>query len=582
MRNLKTILLSFIACTTFSACTNDTEEVLGQDTEIRLTSEITPSRVTSLDYQSTQIVAGQQVGVTITGAKADHKNVAWTAEADGALTNTGSTLYYGTGEATIKAYHPYNSAWTGTSHTFSVNTDQSTDAGYLGSDLLWATASSGKTANAVPLTFTHKLAKINVTLQSTDITDLSGATISICGTNIATNFNPSTGALSAATANVQEIKAGVTTASAKTASAIIVPQTVAASTQFIKVTLGEKIFYHKLSAEKTFVSGKSYSYTLTMKEKKVEVDTEGDINDWENGDEGNIGDANEENVSSYSNGVAYIAEAGELSTVIPNEEKLTITSLKITGELNGTDIKFLREMAGQDYSYQATNGQLTALDLSGATIVAGGDAYTYDPASDDSKSCNTSNNIIGKCMFAGCSLESIILPNNITTISAYAFEECTNLQTVSIAETNSLKTILNEAFDKCSSLTSVDALLKNVTHIGEKAFYQCQGLSSVTIAEGTEKIYNSAFYDCRLTSITLPSTIKNIQMYAFNSNVGDGIKTIRCKATTPPTLQGNVYNEYDNFYLTADDLVVYISEGTLDAYEQANGWSQFAGKFVEE
>ena len=132
MKAFKMIGLALMATFTgasFSACTSETEEVIGQDTEIRLTSEITPSRVTSLDYQSTQIVAGQQVGVTITGAKDTHKNVAWTAGADGALTNTGSALYYGTGTATITAYHPHNSVWTGTSHTFSVNTDQSTDAG---------------------------------------------------------------------------------------------------------------------------------------------------------------------------------------------------------------------------------------------------------------------------------------------------------------------------------------------------------------------------------------------------------------------------------------------------------------------
>ena len=251
-------LMGTLTGASFSACTGENEEVFGQDTEIRLTSEITPSRVTSLDYQSTQIVAEQQVGVTITNAKAAHNNVAWTAGADGALTNTGSPLYYTNKTAIITAYHPYNNDWkAASSYLFSVNTDQSIEANYRNSDLLWATASSNKTANAVPLTFTHKLAKINVTLQSTDISNLNGATISICGTNIATNFNPSTGDLSAATANVQEIKAGVTTTAAKTASAIIVPQTVAAGTPFIKVTLGEKIFYHKLSVEKTFASGKS-------------------------------------------------------------------------------------------------------------------------------------------------------------------------------------------------------------------------------------------------------------------------------------------------------------------------------------
>ncbi len=320
MKAFKMIGLALMATFTgasFSACTSENEEVFGQDTEIRLTSEIIPSRVTSLDYQSTQIVAEQQVGVTITNAKAAHNNVAWTAGADGALTNTGAPLYYTNKTAIITAYHPYNNDWkAASSYLFSVNTDQSIEANYRNSDLLWATASSNKTVNAVALTFTHKLAKINVTLQSTDITDLSGATISICGTNIATNFNPSTGALSAATANVQEIKAGV----GKTASAIIVPQTVAASTPFIKITLGEKVFYHKLSAEKTFASGKSYSYTLNVKENSVEITATENITDWGQGDaEPNIGDAEEIDLSWF-NPNQYITYVANYESYYPNDD----------------------------------------------------------------------------------------------------------------------------------------------------------------------------------------------------------------------------------------------------------------------
>lgn len=282
--------------TSFSACNNEAEEMLAQESEIRLTSEITPSRVTSLDYQSTQIVEGQQVGVTITGAKDEHNNIAWTAGVDGALSNTGEAVYYGNETATITAYHPYNAAWTGTSHTFSVSTDQSSDASYLASDLLWTTKTATKSEKAVALTFAHQLAKINVTLTSTDITDLSGATISICGTNIATNFNPSTGELSAATADVQEIKAGVTTEETYTASAIVVPQTIANGTKFIKVVHGSKTFYHTLTANKELKSGYSHNYTLTVKEKELEVITESEkITDWtDDNDEGNIGDANEE------------------------------------------------------------------------------------------------------------------------------------------------------------------------------------------------------------------------------------------------------------------------------------------------
>ena len=272
MKKTKMFGWALIALASFTSCTNDAEEIFSLESEIKLTSEITPSRVTSLDYQSTQIVEGQQVGVTITGAKSEHKNVPWAVGADGALTNGGDAVYYGNGTATITAYHPFNDVWNeNTSYEFSVSTDQSSEESYRNSDLLWATTTSSKTETAVPLTFSHMLAKINVTLTSDEIEDLSGATISICGTNIATIFNPSTGKLSAATANVQEIKAGVTTEEAYTASAIVVPQTVVGNTKFIKVALGDKIFYYTLSTDKDLKSGYSHNYTLTIKEKNLKL-----------------------------------------------------------------------------------------------------------------------------------------------------------------------------------------------------------------------------------------------------------------------------------------------------------------------
>ena len=122
----------------FSACSNEAEEVLAQESEIKLTSEITPSRVTSLDYQSEQIVKGQQVGVTITDAKSEHVNINWEAQEDGTLLNLGNMLYWGDGKAIVKSYHPYNSTWKGIDQmeSFSVAVDQTENSGYLQSDLL--------------------------------------------------------------------------------------------------------------------------------------------------------------------------------------------------------------------------------------------------------------------------------------------------------------------------------------------------------------------------------------------------------------------------------------------------------------
>ena len=105
----------------FSACTNETEEIFDQSNEIKLTSAITPaSRVSNQDLQSTQIETNQEVGVTITGAKGDHNNVKWLAGEDRTLTNTGNPLYWGIDDVNITAYHPYNNNWGETEHTSTV------------------------------------------------------------------------------------------------------------------------------------------------------------------------------------------------------------------------------------------------------------------------------------------------------------------------------------------------------------------------------------------------------------------------------------------------------------------------------
>ena len=126
------VAMCFVACSS-----NETEEILNQEHEIKLTSSITPlTRVTDQNLQSTQIVSGQQIGVTIINAKSEHKNVGWAANSSGNLTNTGSTIYYGDGQATIYAYHPYNSSWSGTdkTETFSVSTDQSSNTEFMMQD----------------------------------------------------------------------------------------------------------------------------------------------------------------------------------------------------------------------------------------------------------------------------------------------------------------------------------------------------------------------------------------------------------------------------------------------------------------
>ena len=196
------------------------------------------------------------------------------------MNNENSPIYWGETDIAVTSYHPYNADNDGTSYTFSVKTDQSTDNGYLNSDLLWATKTASITDNPISLKFTHKLAKINVILTSEDITDLSNAEIFICGTDIATGFNPTTGELSTVTSNIAEIKASVTTDKAYTGSAIIVPQTVEKGTQLIKITHNIKEFHYTLPEDMEYKSGYSYNYTLQVKDSNMENPVEGEESEW--------------------------------------------------------------------------------------------------------------------------------------------------------------------------------------------------------------------------------------------------------------------------------------------------------------
>ena len=115
-----------------------------------------------------------------------------------------------------------------------------------------------------------------------------------------------------------------------------------------------------------------------------------------------------------------VENAGTLPNLIADNRKYQIKNLRLTGYLNGTDINFLREMAGSDSYGNSTPGILETLDISGCTIVSGGRSYY--------KACQTSNNMVGDYMFYNCKqLVNLMLPDNTTVIEDYAFADCDRL-----------------------------------------------------------------------------------------------------------------------------------------------------------
>jgi len=111
-------------------------------------------------------------------------------------------------------------------------------------------------------------------------------------------------------------------------------------------------------------------------------------------------------------------------------------------------------------------------------------------------------------------MESITIPNSITSIAPTAFMGSEKLQRVKLPDF--LTNIEDSVFSECSALTSVE-IPTTVHTIGKRAFYNCQSLSSVVIPNTVTTIGEAAFWGClSLTSVEIPNSVTTLQNNAFS------------------------------------------------------------------
>jgi hypothetical protein len=305
--------------------------------------------------------------------------------------------------------------------------------------------------------------------------------------------------------------------------------------------------------------------------------------------------------------VIDVATAGTFENLIYNEyysNCYDLTALKVTGNLNGSDIRFLRKMAGRKEDGSETSGKLTYLDLTDAKIVAGG-SYYYKPKS--GVEYTTENNVAGDYMFYFCNLEtikfpstvtklgkkvcahlpqpdgnenvgddyigtftSIIIPDGVTYIDNYAFAWNQNLASIELP--NSLKEMGYHIFYRCDALTTLN-IPNSVEKDNGYTFMWCSGLQFVHISENPKytTIGGWSFLGCKsLTTLTIPANITKIARDAFaqtdySEDPPSALKEVHFKSTTPPSML------YDNLDLADSGLPsnckIYVPIGSYSAYK---------------
>lgn len=152
---------------------------------------------------------------------------------------------------------------------------------------------------------------------------------------------------------------------------------------------------------------------------------------------------------------------------------------------------------------------------------------------------------IGDSAFFCCfSIKSVFIPNSITHIGKRAFNECPNLDVITVASDNPVY----DSREDCNGLieTSTNKLIygckttlipNSVTAIGDYAFEGCLGLYSITFHKNITSIGSYAFQDCQ------------------------DLDNIRCKIPDPKKVQVG-----DDIFKFCEGAAVYIPVGTYDLY----------------
>lgn len=219
-----------------------------------------------------------------------------------------------------------------------------------------------------------------------------------------------------------------------------------------------------------------------------------------------------------------VANAGTLSTLLTASEKLTVTDLTVTGNIDARDFKFMHEDLAVLSVLDMSNVNIMKYNGLGGTI---NDNMSYNKNEIPAYSFVTIGPYVGKS-----TLTSVILPESATYIGNCAFRKCNNIKTITIPR--NITTIGADAIAFCANLktvifksstppsftdSSTDAFCLEMYPFKFPIFYVPVG--SVELYKNCQDDWKQykIYYEYILTVTTKPATSISLTTAIFNANI---------------------------------------------------------------
>ena len=322
-----------------------------------------------------------------------------------------------------------------------------------------------------------------------------------------------------------------------------------------------------------------------------------------------------------------VEKAGSLSTLLDVSAKENISMLTISGNMNGSDIKYLRSFLSPSRIWDS----YLYLNMAHANIVSGG-SYYYSEYFNGTR--YTQDNELGKYFFYDCNaIKHLVLPYSLLTIEEEAIS-CLNVETISIKKNvNNINdrafgahgnqwvaTVPYQPLKKLKSIevsssnpyyTVVDGVLftKNIDklmlypHILGSEYtipttvkeinpysFAYSKINHIEFPSSIERIGTCAFDSTPITNLVFHNNIKNIEYgvfrncnllttITFHSDPSLGyiafgfcplLTEIHCLQKVPSYISKDAFDK-----TTLDKAVLYVPKGSYDLYSQTSGWRNF-------